>query len=99
MGQRISRIFPGGVFEIGDRLAQILDRALVPGEVTTLQVIIQSFGPNRWARGEASQIGRRRLGTHFARDRLGDVALQLQDILQIALVGVGPQMPVAPRLD
>ncbi len=57
------------------------------------------FGIHRRQRGEARLLFRRELGSYLAGDGLRHLALQSDDILQLALVAAGPEVRVCSTMD
>ena len=86
------------LFEIVDRLFEVVAGSLVP-EVSPLEVRLVRLGIDEFVVLQRGLFLRVEVDSNLLRDRSRDPVLQCQHVAQIAVVRLGPQVPVIACLN
>ena len=95
MGQRVVRVDGDGPLEVLDAAVQVGTAPVV----AAADVRLVRFDVDRSRAGEAGALLRCERDLDLIRDGARHLALQVQHVAQVALVGVCPQVPVRGRMD
>ena len=93
IGRSIGLISCNHFLEVLDCFSESFSAASVP-IVTTFQIGLVRFRVHRACSGQSFPVTRRECDLNFPRNGLGYFRLQRQYISQVAVVILGPQMPV-----
>src|SRR6266581_7259875 len=98
VGEGVTRVPLDGPIEILNTLLQVLLSSFVP-EIDSSEVSFMGLRIDGTGTRQAGLVLRRQLGSDLAGDVSSDAFLQRQNVTQVALVSLGPQMPVAGSLN
>ena len=96
--ESVARVLFDGLLEVFDALAEALECRL-SGVIAAHEIELVGLRVNGAGACQTGSLLRRDLDPNLGRDRLCHVAFERQNVAQVALVALRPQVPVARRMD
>src|SRR5205823_9201737 len=98
VSQRVVRIFGDGPLEVVQSLPFAFRISFAP-PIAAPQISVVRFGIDSVGLGQQGALFGSELDTDFLGDVPGDFTLQGKNVLQVALIALGPQVSVTARFD